>query len=164
MLQKILIAIGESEDSEQILGSGLLLAEKLGAQILLLHVLNPMVPNGFSTMGSPFVGGVLPMVSNLAIDQYLQEWKNYEQRGIERLQSYAKHAADRGIAAEILQNYGDSGPMICEAAKTWSADAIVMGRNQKSSLSEIFLGSVSNYVLHHAPCSVMVVQLPARSI
>jgi nucleotide-binding universal stress UspA family protein len=164
MLQKILIAIGESEDSAQILGSGLLLAEKLGAQVLLLHVLNPLVPHGFSTMGSPLVGGVLPMVNNLAIDQYLQEWKDYERRGIERLQSDAKHAADRGITAEILQNYGDSGPMICEAAKTWSADTIVMGRNQKSSLSEMFLGSVSNYVLHHAPCSVMIVQLPARSI
>lgn len=163
MLQKILIAIGESADSDQILASGLMLAEKLGAQVLLLHVLNPLVPHGFNTMSSPLVGGVLPMVSEVAIEQYLQEWKKYEQQGIERLESYAKQATERGITTEILQNYGDSGPMICEAAKNWSADGIVMGRNQKSSLSEIFIGSVSNYVLHHAPCSVMVVQLPKRS-
>lgn len=163
MLQKILIAIGESADSDQILASGLMLAEKVGAQVMLLHVLNPLMPHGFNTMSSPLVGGVLPMVSEVAIEQYLKEWKNYEQQGIDRLESYAKQATARGITAEILQNYGDSGPMICEAAKNWSAEAIVMGRNQKSSLSEILLGSVSNYVLHHAPCSVMVVQLPVRS-
>jgi hypothetical protein len=28
------------------------------------------------------------------------------------------------------------------------------------TLSEIFLGSTSNYVLHYAPCSVMVVRSP----
>jgi nucleotide-binding universal stress UspA family protein len=65
------------------------------------------------------------------------------------------------MQVEISQNLGNSGSMICEVAKSWSADAIVMGRNQKSMLSEIFFGSTSNYVLHHAPCSVMVIQLPA---
>jgi nucleotide-binding universal stress UspA family protein len=53
---------------------------------------------------------------------------------------------------------GDAGRTICETAKNYSADLIVIGRNQRSVLSEIFLGSTSNYVLHHAPCSVMVIQ------
>jgi nucleotide-binding universal stress UspA family protein len=38
-----------------------------------------------------------------------------------------------------------------------------MGRNQRSLLNEILLGSTSNYVVHHAPCSVIVLQLPALS-
>jgi nucleotide-binding universal stress UspA family protein len=159
MFEKILLAIGDSSESELVLGAGLNLAEKFGAKILLLHVLNPSTPTGFS----PLVGGMFPIVNDVAIDQYIKEWKEYEKRGTERLQSHARQAKDRGIEAEISQNFGDAGRIICEVAKSWSADAIVMGRNQKSMLSEVFLGSTSNYVLHHAPCSVVVIQLPALS-
>jgi nucleotide-binding universal stress UspA family protein len=161
MLQKILVAIGDSPDSEQIFTAGLALAQKLGAEILLLHVLNPLVPHGLSTVSSPLVGGILPMIDDVAVDRYLVAWKEYERQGIERLQAYAERAKKGSVKAEILQNYGDSGPLICTAAKNWAAEMILIGRNQKSMLSEIFLGSTSNYVLHHAACSVMVIQLPA---
>ena len=157
MLQKILIATGDSPESSQILKSGLILAEKFNAKILLLHVLN-QTQNSFETMGNPLMGGSYPIVNELAVKQYQQEWQNREQRGMERLQSYAAQAKEHQIEAETSQNFGDSGAMICETAKNWSADLIVMGRNQKSALSEFFVGSTSNYVLHHAHCSVMVVQ------
>jgi nucleotide-binding universal stress UspA family protein len=163
MLQKILIAIGDSPDSEQIFSAGLALAQQLDAEMLLLHVLDPLVPHGLSTVASPLVGGVLPMINDVEIDRYIKAWKEYERQGIERLQLYVERAKDCHVKAELLQNYGESGPLICEAAKNWSADTILMGRNQKSMLSEAFLGSTSNYVLHHAPCSVMVIQLPALS-
>ncbi len=160
MLQKILLAISDSPDSAQILESGFTLAEKLGGEILILHVLDPLVPHGLSAVGSPLVGGVLPMIDDRVIEQYIAARNQHERAGIDRLQSYAAQAQARGIKAETLQNYGDSGPLICEAAKNWSADAILMGRNQKSLLNEILLGSTSNYVVHHAHCSVMVIQLP----
>jgi nucleotide-binding universal stress UspA family protein len=160
MLQKILVAIGDLPDSEQIFTAGLTLAQKLDAEILILHVLDPLVPHGLSVVPSPLVGGILPMINDVEIDRYLVAWKEYERKGIERLQTYADRAKEQHIKAEMLQNYGDSGPLICEAAKNWSADTILMGRNQKSMLSEAFLGSTSNYVLHHAACSVMVIQLP----
>jgi nucleotide-binding universal stress UspA family protein len=161
MLQKILVAIGDSPDSEQIFSAGLTLAQKLDAEMLLLHVLDPLVPHGLSTVASPLVGGVLPMIDDVEIDRYIKAWKEYERQGIEQLQTYVDRAKEHNVKAELLQNYGDSGPLICEAAKNWSAEAILMGRNQKSMLSEAFLGSTSNYVLHHAACSVMVIQLPA---
>ena len=155
MFKKILIAIAESAESQEVLESGLTLAQKLGADILLFHVINRSLPTGFS----PLVGGMFPIVNDIALEQYAKELKEYERQGIERLQAYGSQAKERGVKFEISQNYGDSGSMICEVAKNWSADTIVMGRNQKSLLSEIFLGSTSNYVLHHAPCSVMVIQL-----
>jgi nucleotide-binding universal stress UspA family protein len=156
MFKKILVAIGDSSESQVVLSSGLTLAEKFGAQMLLLHIINPSTPTGFS----PLVGGMFPIVNDLAIEQYTKELKAYEQRGIEQLQTYAAQVKERGVQVEVSQNFGNSGAMICEVAKSWSADTIVMGRNQKSMLSEVFLGSTSNYVLHHAPCSVMAIQLP----
>ena len=43
-------------------------------------------------------------------------------------------------------------------AKDWNADLIIMGRRGLTGLSEMFLGSVSNYVVHHASCSVLLIQ------
>jgi nucleotide-binding universal stress UspA family protein len=157
MFEKILIAIGNSSESQEVLAAGLTLAEKLGAEILLFHVINQLTSTSFS----PLVGGMFPIVNDIALEQYTKEWKESERQGLEQLQTYAAQAKERGVKVEISQNLGDSGRMICEVAKNWSADTIVMGRNQKSMLSEIWLGSTSNYVLHHAPCSVMVIQLPA---
>jgi nucleotide-binding universal stress UspA family protein len=157
MFEKILIAIGNSSESQEVLAAGLTLAEKLGAKILLLHVINSLTSTSFS----PLVGGMFPIVNDIALEQYTKEWQESERQGLEQLQTYAAQAKERGSLVEISQNLGDSGRMICEVAKNWSADTIVMGRNQKSMLSEIWLGSTSNYVLHHAPCSVMVIQLPA---
>lgn len=157
MLQKILIAVGDSLESAELLETGLTLAEKFGAEIVILHVLN-LVQNSFEPIANPFVGGVYSITSDLAIAAYQQEFRECEQRGIERLQSYAIQAQDRHLKAETFQQIGDAGRTICEIAKQYAADLIVMGRHQKSILSEVFLGSTSNYVLHHAPCSVMVIQ------
>ena len=157
MLQKILIATGDSPESAEVFTSGLTLAEKYGAQVSILHVLN-LFQNGFEAVGSPLMGSTYPMMNDLAIQQYQKTLQDREQQGMERLESYAREAKARNIQAEILQNMGDAGRTICETAKNYSADLIVMGRNQKSMLSEIFVGSTSNYVLHHAPCSVLVIQ------
>jgi nucleotide-binding universal stress UspA family protein len=62
MLQKILLAIGDAPDSEQIFVAGLILAQKFGAEILLLHVLDPLVPHGLNPVASPLVGGILPII------------------------------------------------------------------------------------------------------
>ena len=157
MLKKILIATGDSPEAVEVFQSGLILAEKYGAQISILHVLN-LFRTGFEVMGSPLMGGTYPMINDLAVQQYQQELRDQEQRGLERLEFYAKQATAKNIKVEIFQNIGDAGRTICETAKNAAVDLIVMGRNQKSLLSEIFLGSTSNYVLHHAACSVMVIQ------
>ena len=53
MLQKILIATSDSPESAEIFKSGLTLAEKYGAQISILHVLN-LFQSGFDTVSNPF--------------------------------------------------------------------------------------------------------------
>jgi nucleotide-binding universal stress UspA family protein len=160
MLNKILITLGDDSDAAKILEHGLTVAAKFNAEVMLLHVLNPLQSHGFNVADSPLLGGILPIVNDEAIKKYTEEWQIYEKKSMERLQSYQQQAIDRGLKTQILQNFGDLAPMICAAAKEWSADLIVIGRNQKPNLSEIFLGSTSSYVLHHASCSVFTVQLP----
>jgi nucleotide-binding universal stress UspA family protein len=157
MLQKILIAISDSPESESIFKAGLALAEKFGAEISLLHVL-PVFQNSFAPIANPAIAGSYAMMNDSIVEQYHQELKAREQSGIALLKFYAKAANDRGIEAEFFQNVGDAGRKICDTAKSCAAELIVMGRHQKSVLSEVFLGSTSNYVLHHTLCAVMVIQ------
>lgn len=61
---------------------------------------------------------------------------------------------------EIVE--GHPKDVIMNTAKEWPADLIVLGSHGKSGIGQFFLGSVSMSVLSAAPCSVMVVKLPAR--
>jgi nucleotide-binding universal stress UspA family protein len=74
------------------------------------------------------------------------------------LQSLAREATNAGVRAEFQQISGSPSRTICRLASDWQANLIVIGHRGRSGLSEILLGSVSNYVLHHAPCSVMLVR------
>jgi nucleotide-binding universal stress UspA family protein len=95
-----------------------------------------------------------------AWDIHRQEWEKYEKEGLELLRSLCERATAAGLQAEFTQTFGSTGRVICELARSWEADIIVIGRRSHSALGELFLGSVSNYVVHHASCSVFIIQHP----
>jgi nucleotide-binding universal stress UspA family protein len=164
MFNKILVALDDTPMSARILEESLALAQKLNAHLMLLHVLSPLDPNHFGVQpGGIGIEGFYPILNEQAVNQYMKEWRAYEEQGIAKLQSYARSAAADGITVEFTQNMGDPGQTICQIAETWGADLILMGRNRKSGISEMFLGSTSNYVLHHAPCSVLAVQSATKT-
>lgn len=53
---------------------------------------------------------------------------------------------------------------IVEEAREWSADLIVVGSHGYGFWQRMLLGSVSNAVVHHAPCSVLVVRDKNRRV
>lgn len=54
--------------------------------------------------------------------------------------------------------HGGPGVTICEVAAEESFDLIVVGSHGSGVIRRMLLGSVSHYVLHHAPCPVLVVR------
>ena len=60
------------------------------------------------------------------------------------------------VSSEIL--HGFPAQAIVETARTWNADLIVVGSHGYGFWSRTLLGSVSNSVVHHAPCSVLIVR------
>lgn len=62
------------------------------------------------------------------------------------------------ITTEILS--GAPGRQIVEAAQDWNADLIIVGSHGYGFWNRVRLGSVSDSVVRHAPCSVLVVRQP----
>jgi nucleotide-binding universal stress UspA family protein len=59
------------------------------------------------------------------------------------------------LTTEVLRGAPDQ--QIIEMAKEWNADLIVVGSHGRGFWGRL-LGSVSDGVVHHAPCSVLVVR------
>ena len=97
-------------------------------------------------------------LSGKTLEIYQEQWETFEEQGLELLRSRTDEATAAGVSTEFTQNSGNPGRTICDLARNWGSDLIVIGRRGHSGLSELILGSVSNYVLHHAPCSVLTVQ------
>lgn len=53
---------------------------------------------------------------------------------------------------------GDPGPALCDLAEEVGAALIVVGSHGKGFLAKALMGSVSSYVVRHAPCAVLVVR------
>ncbi|MGG6263001.1 universal stress protein [Leptolyngbya sp. AN03gr2] len=150
MFHKILVAIDHSDSTPIIFSQALALAKTNQAELMIFHALAPfdeVYPS------DPYVG-----IPQSITQSYLKRWQEREQAGIEKLRSLKEQADKAGISTEFSQNIGDPGKVICTLAKTWNADLIVIGRRGLSGFREFWLGSVSNYVLHHAPCHVLTIQ------
>lgn len=63
------------------------------------------------------------------------------------------------ITSDVL--FGSPESRIVETAEDNKADLIVIGSHGYKQWERLLLGSVSNSVVHHAPCSVMIVRSPA---
>ena len=154
---KILAAIDRSAQSDFVIEQVLDLAEKEKAELMLFHAIqvealaeiSPLVGTGMGL--SPSLGREIPELQRQRLDGQVQKTK-------EILQEYASLAMARNIPTICHHSVGDPGVLCCELAKTWGANLIVVGRRGRKGMTELLLGSVSNYITHHAPCSVLIVQ------
>jgi nucleotide-binding universal stress UspA family protein len=56
---------------------------------------------------------------------------------------------------------GDAGAMIVWVAEHEQSDVVVIGSHGRGVVKRLLMGSVSTYVVHHAPCPVLLVRAPA---
>lgn len=160
MFQKILVALDHSETSKHAFEQAMFLAKATQASLMLLNVVSPVgTEAGYPNLVFPIGDEVHLMAQTDTLQIYLQQWEAARQEDLARVKSCSEEANAAGIYTKDMQAVGDPAKQICLQARNWGADLIVMGRRGRSGLSELLLGSVSNYVTHHAHCSVLTVHL-----
>jgi nucleotide-binding universal stress UspA family protein len=155
---KLLVAVDLSDRNEDVFAAGFDVAKKMGASIMLIHVPSSDAPEcpAFPTLlGQDYYSS---SASVPIIEMYEKLWRAYEEKGLATLKQFSEKARAAGIPIEYAQTIGVPGKVICHLANHNDMDLIVIGRRGHSGLSEMMAGSVSNYVVHHADCSVLVVQ------
>lgn len=62
----------------------------------------------------------------------------------------------REVSTQVFR--GNAAQTIVESAEEWNADLIIVGSHGYGFWQRALLGSISNSVVHHAPCSVLIVR------
>ena len=84
----------------------------------------------------------------------------YKQRAVERLeQMKAELASHDHVAVEIQVSVGVPSAEILRLVRELPAQLVVMGRQGRSFVQELFLGSVSHNVARHAESSVLLIPM-----
>ena len=90
-------------------------------------------------------------------DQAAEEFQEASQAATEALDHLAHETTE---VTETRLVVDDAGPArgIVRIATEEHADLLVIGAHETGLLKRLFSGSVSDYVVHHAPCPVLVVR------
>ncbi|MEO1373567.1 MAG: universal stress protein [Cyanobacteria bacterium J06635_10] len=156
MFNRILVAIDNSFRSQQVFDEAVFLAKATDSNLMLLHILSPLDEQYIDPLFLqpsilyPELQGNNSKAAN--------DWEKLKNNRLNWLRWLCEEATRLGINAEFSQNVGEPSRIICDMARNWQADLIVIGRRGRRGINELLMGSVSNYVLHHAPCSVLTVQ------
>lgn len=148
---RILAAIDRSPLGEKVFEQALAIAKQDKAALLLFNVVS------IEPELSPYV----PLYQDdlLGFSSLMQENLKRETEEIRLwLQAITQKAIAEGITPEWDLKVGEPGRWIRDIAKSWNADLIVIGRRGLKGITEMFLGSVSNYIVHHVHSSVLIVQ------
>jgi nucleotide-binding universal stress UspA family protein len=115
------------------------------------------------------VVSVIDLAMPAAIDVYggyLPDTSELEQAAKENAEKYVSSSAaklkecfsQKGVKVSSDIFFGTPESRIIELAEEWGSDLIVVGSHGYKRWERILLGSVSNSIVQHAPCSVLVVR------
>jgi len=70
-----------------------------------------------------------------------------------------RYARANGIAVHKDMRTGNPKELIAkDLLEEWNIDLIVMGATGKGAIAKLVVGSVTNHVIHQAPCDVLIVR------
>jgi nucleotide-binding universal stress UspA family protein len=133
----ILLATDLSQASEVATEWAFALAERNGAELLVVSVIDPHELRQESQRTG-------------------LRWDQVRDRRQAAAQELVVRGRPTGLDVTVLVWTGDPGESIVAAAEAEGADMIVVGTHGRGPIGRLFLGSVSEHVVRNAPCPVLV--------
>jgi nucleotide-binding universal stress UspA family protein len=140
-IERILCPTDFSVFSTRAFRHALALSRQFGARLKVLHVIPHLLPAG----GGDYVAAPWFMPP--------EQRKHAE----EVMRLFVAPALEARAAVEVEISEGEPWREIEAAAERWPADLVVMGTHGRGGLEQLFLGSVSEKLMHHLPCPVLTV-------
>lgn len=119
-------------------------------EVLVVSAVDLMIP------GEDATGHAGPTITPELADTANREARASGQAAVAAV---AAAATDIGYAPEQVATRlveGGAGPMLCRVAGEVHASALIIGSRGRGGLKRALLGSVSDYVVRNAPCTVIV--------
>ncbi len=138
-IQHLLVPVDFSEGTAAAVSCAVEFAGKFNARITLLHVLQTIFPPA-SELGFTFA----------------EQEKIRQDNAAEELRKLAATVAP--IPAATVMESGTPWDRIVHWAGAHAADLIIMPTHGRSGLKHLWIGSVAERVVQHAPCAVLVVR------
>jgi nucleotide-binding universal stress UspA family protein len=146
---KILLALDDSKFSQAATEALIAQAKPKETEVRVLHVIEPLpvYPEG---QAWGYGAKSIPVSA--------EERKEAE----ELVTRSAQTLRDAGFTVMTAVEQGSPKVVIIDSAKEWPADLIVLGSHGRKGLDRFLMGTVSEAVARHAPCSVEIVRIPSR--
>ncbi|MDJ0836569.1 MAG: universal stress protein [Acidobacteriota bacterium] len=143
-IERILFATDFSATSKKAMGLARNLKDKLGAELVVLHVFDQ------EAFDMPLPYGMMPGAATWSADH------------VHKVKEHARESLDdvRLELGEIDGHFveGNPGHAIVEYAEKCNADMIIMGTHGYKGFRRVLMGSVAEYVLRHTKRVVITVK------
>lgn len=147
---KILLAVDGSKCSKEAIKRVIAQVRPKGTQVRVLHVIEPII----SYISAGMIPHYVPQVDQIEQDR--------KKEALDLVAHTARQLRTAGFRSSESVELGNPKVKILDEAKKWQADLIVVGSHGFTGFSRFLMGSVSEAVTRHAPCSVEVVRLPSN--
>jgi nucleotide-binding universal stress UspA family protein len=144
-MQPVMLATDGSLSAEAATEEAIELARAFAAPLVVVAVAHAAVP----AYGGGYIG-----YGDLVV-----ELRKAESDHVDRVLAETKtRATAAGVACETVARDGIPGEEICRETAAREPRLVVIGAHGWGRIGRFVHGSVSTYVLHHAPCPVLIVR------
>jgi universal stress protein A len=140
-VRTILVPVDFSENAEAALQCAADLAQKFGAKLHLLHVVEP----------ASFVNDLRNVPIAISDEEVAK-------RAQAELESLAATFLEQPAEANLMVKSGKAYQAIVKVAEELNADMIVVPTHGYTGLKHTIMGSTAERVVRHAPCAVLVIR------
>jgi len=148
MINKILLAVDGSSSSDKAARYALSLAQQTNSSVTVLNVGPMPVMDLMNYHPSMITEDILPQQVEQRIEEHSQKI----------LDKAAEVFKDSNIKVDTHFEFGHPAETITQYASENNFDLIVVGNRGLSEIKSLFLGSVSDKIIHMAHCPVLVVK------